>query len=593
MSSPIEDYALIGDGQTAALVNRNGSIDWLCWPRFDSDACLCALLGTNDNGCWLLAPQASVSSVRRRYEDDTLVLETETTTDAGIVRVLDFMPLRKGELSSVVRIVVGVAGSVAMHMDLRLRFDYGALPPWCERTAEGLTTTIGPHRVTLTSPVRLDVKDDIASADFVVTEGQRHVTVLSYSPSDHSEQHTVDPEQALDETRVYWQNWIAGFDCSRTKWPGIVKRSLITLRAMAHSKTGGLVAAPTTSLPEVPGGSMNWDYRYCWLRDSTFTLGAMANAGFKHEAEAWRDWLLRAIAGSPDKMRIMYRVDGARHLGEWSVETLQGYRDARPVRVGNAASTQHQVDVYGEVLDCLSFARRAGIKVTPQQAEVEVRIVDHLAKVWDTPGSGVWESRSEPKQYTYSKVMAWVGVDRVLRDGISEGSLSPERQSQLETLRQTIHDEVCREGWNSGLGTFTQSYGNQVLDASLLLLPLVGFLPANDPRITATISRIGNDLSEGGLIRRKKAKVGGPNEGAFLACSFWMADCLALQGRHDEAVAQFERVIALANDVGLLSEEYDVPAKHLAGNFPQALTHLALINTALSLSGPVLNRAGG
>jgi len=489
--------------------------------------------------------------------------------------------------------VDGLSGSVAMRMDLRLRFDYGATPPWSEQTTEGLTATIGPDRVMLVSPVRLDVVNDAATAEFVVAEGQRLAFVLSYVPSDGPTLTPIEPERALTETRAYWRNWIAEFDASRTKWPGIVKRSLITLRAMAHVKTGGLVAAPTTGLPELPGGSLNWDYRYCWLRDSTFTLGALANAGFKQEAKAWRDWLLRAIAGSPDKMRIMYRVDGSRHLSEWTVDSLPGYRDARPVRIGNAASTQHQVDVYGEVLDCLSLARRAGIEVTPHQAEVEARIVDHLAKVWNTPGSGVWESRSEPRQYTYSKVMAWVGVDRVLSDGVATGSLSAERKSQLETLRQTIHEDVCREGWNPGLGTFTQSYGNQVLDASLLLLPLVGFLPANDPRIAATIAKIGSELSEGGLIRRKKAKVDGPNEGAFLACSFWMADCLALQGRLDEAEAQFERVIALANDVGLLSEEYDVPARHLAGNFPQALTHIALVNTALGLSGPVLTRAGG
>ena len=593
MSSPIEDYALIGDGQTAALVNRNGSIDWLCWPRFDSDACLCALLGTKEHGRWLLAPQAGGRSVRRRYEDDTLVLETETTTDTGVVRVIDFMPIREGDLSSVVRIVVGLSGSVAMRMDLRLRFDYGAIQPWCEFEAKKLTATIGPDRVTLASPVQLDVRNDAATAEFVVAQGQRLAFVLSYTPSDKTTDPEPEPERALDETRAYWLGWIAVFDATRTKWPALVKRSLITLRAMAHAKTGGLVAAPTAGLPEMPGGSLNWDYRYCWLRDSTFTLGALANAGFKQEAAAWRNWLLRAIGGSPDKMRIMYRVDGSRHLGERTVDGLPGYRDARPVRVGNAASTQHQVDVYGEVLDCLSFARRAGIEVTPQQADIEARIVDHLAEVWDTPGSGVWESRSEPRQYTYSKVMAWVGVDRVLSDGVAQGSLSAERKAQLETLRQTIHDNVCHEGWNAGLGTFTQSYGNQVLDASLLLLPLVGFLPASDPRIAATISKIASELSEGGLIRRKKAKVDGPNEGAFLACSFWMADCLVLQGRRDEAEAQFERVVALANDVGLLSEEYDVPARHLAGNFPQALTHLALVNTALGLSGSVLNRAGG
>ena len=593
MSSPIEDYALVGDGQTAALVHRNGSIDWLCWPRFDSDACFCALLGTAENGRWLLAAQASSPSIERRYEEDTLILETNTTTETGRVRVVDFMPLRKGDLSAVVRVVTGQSGSVAMQMDLRLRFDYGDLPPWCEHDAAGLVATIGPDRVTLTSPVPIRVKDDIVSADFVVTEGQHYVFVLSYAPSDQLGSNSFDAECALAETRVYWRKWIAAFDASRTPWPGIVKRSLITLRAMAHLKTGGLVAAPTTSLPEMPGGSLNWDYRYCWLRDSTFTLGALANAGFTHEAEAWRDWLLRAIAGSPDRMRIMYRVDGSRHLNEWTVDRLPGYRDARPVRIGNAASTQHQIDVYGEVLDCLSFARRIGIPVTSKQAEVEARIVDHLAMVWNTPGSGVWESRSEPRQYTYSKVMAWVGVDRVLRDGVAENTLSSERRGELEALRQTIHDDVCREGWNPGRGTFTQSYGTQELDASLLLLPLVGFLPANDPRIAATIAKIEDELSEGGLIRRHKAKVDGSNEGAFLACSFWMADCLLMQGRRDEAVAQFERVIALANDVGLLSEEYDVPAKHLAGNFPQALTHLALVNTALSLSGPVLNRAGG
>jgi GH15 family glucan-1,4-alpha-glucosidase len=592
MSSPIEDYALIGDGQTAALVNRNGSIDWLCWPRFDSDACFCALLGAPENGRWQIAPKTSVRAIRR-YEDDTLILETDTKTDTGAIRVIDFMPMREGDLSAVVRIVVGLSGSASMRMDLRLRFDYGLLPPWCEQTAEGLTATIGPNRVTLTSPVQLDVRGDAVVADFVVAEGQRQILVLSYSPSDQSAPHAVDPERALVDTRAYWQNWIARFDAGRTKWPGIVKRSLITLRALAHVKTGGLVAAPTASLPEMPGGPMNWDYRYCWLRDSTFTLGALANAGFKHEAEAWRDWLLRAIGGAPDKMRIMYRLDGSRHLNEWTIDCLPGYRGSRPVRIGNAASTQHQIDVYGEVLDCLSFARRAGIEVTLQQADVEARTVDYLAKVWRRPGSGIWEFRSKPRHYTYSKVMAWVGVDRVLRDGIAADSLSAVRRAHLETLRQMIHEDVCREGWNAKLGTFTQSYSDDALDASLLLLPLLGFLPADDPRITATIAKIASELTEGGLIRRTKAKVDGPNEGAFLACSFWMADCLALQGRHDEAALQFERVIALANDVGLLSEEYNVPGQHLVGNFPQALTHLALVNTALGLSGPVLNRAGG
>ncbi len=593
MSSPIEDYALIGDGQTAALVNRNGAIDWLCWPRFDSDACFAALLGTAEHGRWSIAPSEPVRSIQRRYEQDTLVLQSDTLTAAGAVRIIDFMPIRKGDLSSVVRIVVGLSGTVAMGMELRLRFDFGAMPPWCEGRPDGMTATVGPDQVTLVSPVPLTVEDDVAHASFVVAEGDQHVFVLSYASANRAAPCPINGRAALEETRAHWTAWIAGFDVSRTRWPAIVKRSLITLRAMIHSETGGLIAAPTAGLPEVPGGAMNWDYRYCWLRDATFTLGALVNAGLKREATQWRDWLLRAVAGAPEKMRIMYRVDGARRLGEWTVDGLPGYRDARPVRIGNAASTQHQIDVYGEVLDCLSFARRAGVEVTPHQVAVEARILDHLEKVWHTPGSGIWESRAEPRQYTYSKVMAWAGFDRAIRDGDALGDLSSERRTHLETLRRRIHDDICREGWNPGLGTFTQSYGNEALDASLLLLPAVGFLPADDPRMAATIAKIEAELSEGGLIRRQKAKADGPNEGAFLACSFWMADCLALQGRHDEAVAQFERVIALANDVGLLSEEYNVPAQHLAGNFPQALTHLALVNTALGLSGPVLHRGGG
>ena len=361
---------------------------------------------------------------------------------------------------------------------------------------------------------------------------------------------------------------------------------------MIHQETGGLVAAPTTSLPEEPAGALNWDYRYCWLRDATFTLGAFVNAGYTDEATQWRDWLLRAIAGSAAKMRIMYRLDGSRHLSEWEVDNLPGYRGARPVRIGNAASTQHQIDVYGEVLDCLDLARRAGIEITRHHEEIERRIVDQLARVWNTRGSGIWEARTEPLNYTYSKAMAWAGLDRALRDGGALYDDSAERRHHLGALRQQVHDEVCREGWNAGLNTFTQAYGSQVMDASLLLLPLVGFLPADDPRMAATIARIADELSEGGLIRRHKRKFDGANEGAFLPCSCWMADCLRLQGRHDEAVAQFERLLAVGNDVGLFSEEYDVPGRCLTGNFPQALTHIAIVNTALGLSGPTLNRGG-
>ena len=591
MSSPIEDYALIGDGQTTALVNRNGSIDWLCWPQFDSDACFAALLGTAENGRWLIAPQRP-GTATRRYRGDTLILETEMDCEGGTIRITDFMPIRKGIFSSLVRQVEGLSGRVATRMDLRLRFDYGALPPWCEPSDTGFTAKVGQHQVVLEAPISIKIADGNATADFTVSEGQTLRFVLSYSTSTEPTPTPIEPKGELERTQSYWEQWIGAFDTSKTRWPAVVKRSLITLRALIHLQTGGLVAAPTTSLPEEPGGTMNWDYRYCWLRDSTFTLGAFVNAGYHAEATAWRDWLLRAVAGSPDKMRIMYRVDGSRHLGEWTVETLPGYRSAVPVRVGNAASTQHQIDVYGEVLDCLSLARRAGLTITGHHREVEKRIVDELANVWDSKGSGVWESRDEPKDYTYSKAMAWVGFERALADGGAYHDEDEGKRARLAALRDKVHAEVISEGFSDGLQSFTQTYGSQVIDASLLILPLVGFLPADDPRMAATITKVREVLDEGGLIRRKKVHADGGNEGAFLACSCWMADCLNMQGRHDEAVAQFERVLAVANDVGLFSEEYNVPGKHLAGNFPQALTHLAVINTALGLCGPVLDRGG-
>ncbi|MGI4747464.1 MAG: glycoside hydrolase family 15 protein [Janthinobacterium lividum] len=596
MSNPIEDYALIGDGQTAALVSRAGSIDWLCWPRFDDDACFAALLGTPENGRWLLEPAGKVISSSRRYQHDTLVMETDLETADGAIRLIDFMPMRDGSTSSLVRLVVGLRGRVASRMELRLRFDYGALPPWSEQTVDGFVAKVGPDLVVLHAPVAISVQQHVSQAQFTVEEGHRLAFVLSYSPSHLPVPSPIDAERALVATQSFWREWAGRFDDGKTEWPEAVRRSLITLKAMIHQPSGGLVAAPTTSLPEAPGGKMNWDYRYCWLRDSTFTLGALLNAGYRDEAEQWRDWLLRAIAGSPERMRIMYRIDGARHLSEWSVDSLPGYKYAVPVRVGNAASTQHQIDVFGEVLDCLNLAHEGGVPPSDQQAMAERKIVEHLEQVWNTEGSGVWESRAELRQYTYSKAMAWVGIDRFLRQyGESLSASGDEDASfvrRLSALRQTIHDEVCREGWNEGLGTFTQHYGGQEIDASLLLMPLVGFLPADDPRMKATIETIQRELSEDGLIRRMKAKSSGPNEGAFLACSFWMADCLNLLGRTDEAKAQLERVLALRNDVGLLSEEYNVPGKHLAGNFPQALSHLALINTALGLCGPVLNRGG-
>ena len=524
-----------------------------------------------------------------------LVLETDLETDEGAVRLIDFMPERQA-FSSLVRIVVGLRGRVAMRSELRLRFDYGSLPPWCEETDEGIVARIGPDMIVLRSAVPMSVHPQCQEAEFIVTERQRVAFVLSHSSSTAPVPRPIDAEMALSATQSYWRDWIARFDNSKTEWPSVVRRSLITLRAMIYQPSGGLVAAPTTSLPEAPGGDMNWDYRYCWLRDATFTVSAFLNAGFHQEAMAWHDWLLRAIAGSPERMRIMYRVDGSRHLSEWTVDTLSVYRYASPVRIGNAASTQRQIDVFGEVLDCLSLCRQGGLPVSKQEKDVQVKLVEHLEKICKSEGSGIWESRAQLRPYTYSKVMAWVGFDRVVRflqsaDGRHDAD--PAIVDRLIALRQSTHEEVCREGWNEGLRTFTQYYGGQEIDASLLLLPLVGFLPANGPRMADTIETIRRELTEDGLIRRMKAKPGKTEEGAFLACSCWMADCLWLQGLHEEARTQFERVLAVCNDVGLLSEEYNVPAKHLAGNFRQALTHLAVINTALGLSGPVLHRGGG
>ncbi|HUA24989.1 MAG TPA: glycoside hydrolase family 15 protein [Steroidobacteraceae bacterium] len=591
MSHPLEDYALIGDGETAALVSRHGSIDWLCWPRFDNDACFAALLGTAEHGCWQLAPKAGVRKSSRRYQLDTLIVETDLQTEEGLVRLIDFMPERHG-ISSVVRIVAGLEGRVAMRCDLRLRFDYGSLPPWCEAIEEGAVARIGPHLIVLRSAVPIRVHSECQSAEFTVTAGERVAFVLRYGPATQPVPGSIDAEEALAKTQQYWREWIGRFDDAKTRWPAAVRRSLVTLRAMVYRPSGGLVAAPTTSIPEAPGGEMNWDYRYCWLRDATFTVAALLNAGFHEEARAWRDWLLRAIAGTPGRMRIMYRVDGSRHLSEWEVDTLPGYDYARPVRVGNAASTQQQIDVFGEVLDCLSLARQGGLAVSEQEKIAQLKIVEHLASIWNTSGSGIWESRGQPRQYTYSKTMAWVGVDRVLKflQAQKGAGVDSAHLARLTALRREIHDQICREGWNAGLGTFTQYYGGQEIDASLLLMPLVGFLPANDPRMLSTVEIIRRELTEDGLVRRKKAEPGKNAEGAFLACSCWMADCLSLQGRHAEAREQFEQVLARCNDVGLLSEEYNVPNKRLAGNFPQALTHLAVVNTALRLSGPVLSR---
>jgi GH15 family glucan-1,4-alpha-glucosidase len=591
MSCPIEDYALLGNGETAALLSREGSIDWLCWPRFDDDACLAALLGTTNNGCWQLAPADAVVRRTRRYHDDTLVMETDIETASGAARVIDFMPTGGG-INAVVRLVIGLSGTVRMRSTLRLRFSYGLITPWLVQTEGVVHAHAGPDHVTLHSTVEHRCESGSIEAMFDIAEGQETALVMMYQSAYQPLQRPLDVRHELHSTLRYWRDWIAHFDDSRTAWPGVVRRSLLTLKALTHRTTGAMVAAPTMSLPEAPGGTLNWDYRYSWLRDTCFALVAFTNAGFHADAQAWRNWLVRAIGGSPENIRIMYRVDGGRHLHEWTVDWLSGHRYATPVRVGNAAADQQQVDVLGEVVDCLDVARRSGLSPSAHDAEIQAGLIGRVEAMWNLPGSGIWESRSEPRHYTYSRVMAWVALDRYLKRWSGKDDC-PSLLQRLTSLKNLIHQEVCREAWNEGLGAFTQYYGSQELDASLLLMPLVGFLPADDPRMASTIERIRADLSENGLIRRKKASTDGPREGVFLACSCWMADCLQMQGRTTDAWEQFERVLAVANDLGLLSEEYDAQRRGLAGNFPQALTHIAVVNTALGLCGPTLQRGGG
>ncbi len=592
MSKRIEDYGLIGDGETAALVARDGSIDWLCWPRFDSDACFAALLGSDAHGCWRLSPCGS-AQVQRRYQTDTLVLETDFHTKEGVVRVTDFMPIRDGA-SVLVRLVTGLRGKVRLRTTLNLRFDFGSLSPWLERQGTRALARVGPDLVVLHAPVPLDggdpAGDPAIAAAFEVSAGDELPFVLMYGASAAPAPANIDVHAALARTQAYWRDWIGRFE-RPIPWSEAVRRSLLTLKALIYQPTGGIVAAPTTSLPEAPAGALNWDYRFSWLRDSTFTLSALLNAGFEQEAEAWRDWLLRAVAGDPDKMRIMYRIDGSRRLEEWIVPWLPGYRWATPVRVGNAAAGQQQLDIYGEVLDTLHRAAKAGMARPDHGWKVEEAIVRHVAAVWRDPDQGLWEARGEPRHYVYSKVMCWVAVDRFVDSRAKMVDADPTLLLRMAKLRDSMHAEICRDGYDAGLGTFVDYFGGQELDASLLLLPLKGFLPIDDERISRTIAAIERDLVEDGLVRRWKPR--GPNpEGTFLACSCWLADCQLMQGRRDAARNTFERVLSVRNDLGLLAEEYNVPGRHLAGNFPQALSHLALIQTALHLSGSALSRGG-
>ena len=583
MARLIEDYGLIGDGETAALVRRNGSIDWLCWPRFDSDACFASLLGTARNGYWRIAPKAQAKT-SRRYIPDTLVLETESETPEGRIRVTDFMPVRSGA-SRLIRKVEGLEGECRIESELLLRFDYGSVTPWIDIVDDRVVARIGPDTIVLVSPASSRVEDGMVRTEATVRKGDVIFFTLAYGEADIGNADATACEEALSRTCDWWRDWIAPFH-KATDWPEAVRRSLITLRAMIYRPSGGMVAAPTTSLPEAPGGERNWDYRYCWLRDSTFTLAALLNAGFHREACEWRDWLLRAVAGDPDKMRIMYRIDGSRRLEEWTVDWLPGFRWATPVRVGNAAAGQRQLDIYGEVMDVLHMGQAAGLPRLEQCAHVEDAIVDHVRKVWREPDSGFWESRGKPRHHVYSKVSIWVALDRYVKIR-SDGDCD-----DIRRLRDSVHEEICREGFDGGLNTFVSFYGSHEVDGSLLLLPIVGFLPIDDPRIAGTIRAIEQTLFAQGHVHRRRPERENP-EGAFIACTCWLAECQFMQGRRDDARATFEGVLSACNDLGLLAEEFDVSAGRLSGNFPQALSHLALVQTALTICGPVMRRGDG
>jgi GH15 family glucan-1,4-alpha-glucosidase len=586
MPSRIEDYALIADTQAAALVSREGSIDWLCLPRFDSGACFSALLGTPRHGRWLLAPAEEVRATRRAYVGESLVLETEFETATGAVRIVDCMPPR-GREPDLVRVVEGVRGEVPMAMELVVRFDYGSIVPWV-RTIDGTLHIIGgPDALSLFTPVRTYGENLTTRAEFTVRANERVPFLLMWHPSHEPTPRPIDALAAADQTREWWEAWCAKCTYSGP-WRAHVLASLRVLKALTFAPTGGIVAAATTSLPEHIGGIRNWDYRYCWLRDAAFTLHALISCGYLEEAVAWRNWLLRAVAGTPDDLQIMYGARGERRLTETSLDWLPGYEHSRPVRIGNAAVEQFQLDVYGELMDTLHVARAAGMAPDSAAWDLQCHLLRHLEKVWTEPDEGIWEVRGPRRHFTHSKLMAWVAFDRAVR-GVEEfGEQGP--VDDWRQVRDTIHAEICHDGYDPSRGTFVQSYGSHELDASLLTMPLFGFLPPDDPRIAGTVRAIERELVRGGLVYRYTTQsaaesVDGlpPGEGAFFLCSFWLASCYAVMGRGREAVALFERLMGLRNDVGLLSEEHDPEANRMLGNFPQAFSHVGLINTALRL----------
>jgi GH15 family glucan-1,4-alpha-glucosidase len=581
----IEDYGLIGDLQTSALLGRTGSIDWCCFPRFDSGACFAALLGGPEHGRWQIAPEEPALRTTRRYRADTLILETVVETASGAIRAIDFMPPR-GVAPDIVRIVEGLSGEVRMRSELVIRFDYGRIVPWVRSIGDAVVAIAGPDGLCLRSPIRSRGEDMTTVADFTVTAGERIPFVLTWFPSHLPLPDPVDPEVALTETVRYWLEWAALFPNSG-EYHEEIRQSLLVLKAMTYAPTGGIVAAPTTSLPELIGGVRNWDYRYCWLRDATLTLDAMLRAGAHDEAVTWRDWLLRAVAGDPADLQIMYGLAGERRLDERTLEWLPGFEDSKPVRVGNAASSQLQLDVYGEVIDGLYQTRRYGAPADDNAWALSRKLLEWLEDGWRQPDAGIWEVRGPLRHFTHSKVMAWVAFDRAVRATEEWGREGP--VERWRALRDEIHADVLAHAWNEERRAFTQYYGSTELDASVLLMPTVGFLPADDERFVATVDLVQRELSYEGLLRRyhpePSEKVDGlpPGEGVFLPCSFWLADVLAMQGRVDEARELFERLLDIRNDLGLLSEEFDPVAERQLGNFPQAFTHLSLINTAFML----------
>ncbi|MGH3104467.1 MAG: glycoside hydrolase family 15 protein [Gaiellaceae bacterium] len=589
MAHRIEDYGLIGDLQTAALVGREGSIDWLCFPRFDSGACFAALLGTEEHGRWLLAPTGERRGVSRRYRGETLILETDWETEDGAVRVIDFMPPR-GRDPDVVRIVEGLRGEVSMRSELAIRFEYGSIVPWLRRIDSARVAVAGPDALCFRTPAETYGENMMTVSELTVRPGDRVPFVLTWFPSYQDVPREIDAEQALADTEEYWGDWMRS--CAyESDWSDEVRRSLIVLKALTYAPTGGIVASPTTSLPEHIGGVRNWDYRYCWLRDAALTLLAILNAGYVEEAGAWRDWLLRAVAGDPADLQIVYSVLGERRLTELELEWLPGYEGSAPVRIGNAACLQLQIDVYGEVFDALFHAREEGLADDASAWSLQQLLLGYLDRTWREPDQGIWEVRGERRHFTHSKVMAWVAFDRAVRAVEEQGLDGP--VDDWRRVRDEIHTEVCAKGFDEKLGSFTQSYGSGTLDASLLMLPLVGFLPGDDERVRGTVAAIERDLTRDGFVMRYLTDPAvspdglPPGEGCFLPCSFWLAEALALVGRPDDGREAIERLLRLRNDLGLLSEEYDPKEGRLLGNFPQAFTHLALIDAAFCLAGTV------